>query len=269
LEGVPQPDELEGRQADLSPADGSAAKVTSVGDLNDRRSSERETEINIQMRRLKWENERLEKEAVSVRRLSQEAVETARQSQAQTLEECATMKMRLQALTGEVDELRAFVEMSSRTKEQNEKKRQGRRKWIVLTAAVGLAFGAYSLRDQATMLMPWVGDLMQSVGARVKVGVEYFNVSNMEAERMGDTVRVKVNVTNNYPLPAEAPAIRFMVKDSGGVLLAEREVKMGLASLNPRMPATVATQIVLPSHLEPSVLTDVVALPVEAPTAKL
>jgi hypothetical protein len=139
----------------------------------------------------------------------------------------------------------------------------------VLTTAVGLAFGAYTLRDQATVMMPWVGDLMQSVGARVKVGVEYFNVSNMEVERMGDTVRVRVNVTNNYPLPAEAPAIRFMVKDSGGVLLAEREVKMGMASLNPRMSATVATQIVLPSHLEPSVLTDVVALPVEAPTAKL
>ncbi|MEK9850050.1 MAG: hypothetical protein VW665_06035 [Candidatus Puniceispirillum sp.] len=230
---------------------------------------DQQREINIQVRRLKWENERLEKEAASVRQMSHDAVETARKSQEQVAAECDSMRTRLDALIGEVDTLRTELSRVNHANERQKQSQKGRRTLLMMAMIMGLAAGGYTMRDKASLLMPWVGDLMQSVGASVKVGVEYFQISHIEAKRMGDTVRVKVRVTNSYPLPAKAPIIRFLVKDSGGVILAERNVAMDYASLSPTTPTLLGTQIVLPAHLGEDVLTDIVAVPMAAPTTSL
>jgi len=222
---------------------------------------ERETEISIRMRRLQWENERLAREATSLKDTSREAVETARQC----LEKAERNHQETNhTLNGFRDELTSLREMITEKRRKAEKKSSRRRFALIgLVGLMGVAAGVFAIKDQREVLLPWVDTFMSTIGATVNVSMDYFKVSDLEAVRLGDIIRVKGTVTNTYPLSADAPVIRFMVKDENGSVLTERDVIVDQSALRPGQPATVSAQLELATRLDDNVMTDIVAFPVE------
>ncbi|XDZ64911.1 hypothetical protein AB8880_08225 [Alphaproteobacteria bacterium LSUCC0684] len=222
---------------------------------------ERESEINIRMRRLQWENERLSKETNSLKDLSREAVDTARmyfEKSEQHQEETT------KTLDGFRNELTSLKEMiTTRQREAARSTSRRRFAFIALACLMGLSAGAYAIRDRSEMLLPMVDTFMSTIGATVNVSMEYFKVSDLEAVRLGDIIRIKGKVTNNYPLSADAPVIRFMVKDDQGLVLTERDVVIDQPALRPGRPAAVSAQLELATRLDDDVRTDIIAIPVE------
>jgi hypothetical protein len=222
---------------------------------------ERETEISIRMRRLQWENKRLAKESDSLKELSREAVATARNYLEKSEQHHHETNQRL---NGFRDELTSLREMINEKKLKAEKKSSRRRfALIVLAGFMGVAAGAYTIKDRSEILLPWVDTFMSTIGATVNVSMDYFKVSDLEAVRLGDIIRAKGMVTNTYPLSADAPVIRFMVKDEKGSVLAERDVAVDMPSLRPGQPTQVSVQLELARRLDDNVVTDIVAVPVK------
>jgi len=221
----------------------------------------RETEANIRMRRLQWENERLEKEASALKDLSREAVDTARQYFEQSTFHSEETKRTLESFREEL----ASVRQTMVDKQERVTKTKSRRRFGLMMALgmMALSAGAYGLRDQSEMIMPWVDKAMTMIGATISVSMDYIKVSDLEATRMGDTIKVKGMVINNYPLSAEAPMIQFVVKDDQGVVLTERAVKIDQPALRPGEPILISTQLVLSDRLDDQVVTNVTAEAVE------
>ena len=230
------------------------------GNANDDHTA-RETEANIRMRRLQWENERLEKEASALKDLSREAVDTARQYFEQSTFHSEETKRTLESFREEL----ASVRQTMVDKQERVTKTKSRRRLAVLMTlgVMALSAGAYGLRDQSEMIMPWVDKAMTVIGATINVSMDYIKVSDLEATRMGDTIKVKGMVINNYPLSADAPMIQFVVKDDQGVVLSERAVKIDQPALRPGEPIVISTQLVLSDRLDDQVVTNVTAQAVE------
>jgi len=222
---------------------------------------ERESEINIRMRRLQWENERLSKETNSLKDLSREAVDTARQYFEKSEQHQEETK---KSLDGFRDELTSLKEMiTTRQRKAARVKLRRRFALIALACLMGLSAGAYAIKDRSEMLLPIVDTFMSTIGATVNVSMEHFKVSDLEAVRFGDIIRIKGKVTNNYPLSADAPVIRFMVQDDQGLVLTERDVVIDQPALRPGQPAVVSAQLELAKRLDDDVRTDIIAVPVE------
>jgi len=228
-------------------------------DAEEIRQKEREAEINIQMRRLKWENERLERESHSLKDMSREFAATAKDYYEKSVRHGEETKETLNTFRDELKTIRGLVDDTRATLARNSRRRLAILAVIVLT---GIAAGAYSMRDQGRVLLPWVDTLMSTIGATVNVSMEHFRISELEAVRRGDTIRVKGTVTNTYPLSADAPVIRFLVQDEEGKVLTEREVIMDQLALRPGQPMPVSAQLVLADRPDDDILTNIIAMPV-------
>ncbi|MEK9861247.1 MAG: hypothetical protein VW554_06980, partial [Alphaproteobacteria bacterium] len=240
--------------------DAATPQANANGNANDDHTA-RETEANIRMRRLQWENERLEKEAIALKDLSREAVDTARQYFEQSTFHSEETKRTLESFREEL----ASVRQTMVDKQERVTKTKSRRRLAMLMTlgVMALSAGAYGLRDQSEMIMPWVDKAMTVIGATISVSMDYIKVSDLEATRMGDTIKVKGMVINNYPLSADAPMIQFVVKDDQGVVLSERAVKIDQPALRPGEPIVISTQLVLSDRLDDQVVTNVMAQAVE------
>ena len=240
--------------------DAATPQANANGNANDDHTA-RETEANIRMRRLQWENERLEKEASALKDLSREAVDTARQYFEQSTFHSEETKRTLESFREEL----ASVRQTMVDKQERVTKTKSRRRLAMLMTlgVMALSAGAYGLRDQSEMIMPWVDKAMTVIGATISVSMDYIKVSDLEATRMGDTIKVKGMVINNYPLSADAPMIQFVVKDDQGVVLSERAVKIDQPALRPGEPIMISTQLVLSDRLDDQVVTNVTAQAVE------
>jgi flagellar biosynthesis GTPase FlhF len=240
--------------------DAATPQANANGNANDDHTA-RETEANIRMRRLQWENEWLEKEASALKDLSREAVNTARQYFEQSTFHSEETKRTLESFREEL----ASVRQTMVDKQERVTKTKSRRRLAMLMTlgVMALSAGAYGLRDQSEMIMPWVDKAMTVIGATINVSMDYIKVSDLEATRMGDTIKVKGMVINNYPLSADAPMIQFVVKDDQGVVLSERAVKIDQPALRPGEPIVISTQLVLSDRLDDQVVTNVTAQAVE------
>ena len=239
----------------LDGRDNAATPQANANDSDDQTA--RETETNIRMRRLQWENERLEKEATALKVLSREAVDTARQYFEQSSFHSEETKRTLENFRQELASVR---ESMIDKQERVSKKKSRRRLAMLMTAGVmALSAGAYGLKYQSETVMPWVDKAMTVIGATISVSMDYIKVSDLEATRMGDTIKVKGMVINNYPLSAEAPMIQFVVKDDQGFVLSERAVKIDQPALRPGEPILISTQLVLTDRLDDHVITNVTA----------
>ena len=243
----------------LDGRDNAATPQANANDSDDQTA--RETETNIRMRRLQWENERLEKEATALKDLSREAVDTARQYFEQSSFHSEETKRTLENFRQELASVR---ESMIDKQERVSKKKSRRRLAMLMTAGVmALSAGAYGLQYQSETVMPWVDKAMTVIGATISVSMDYIKVSDLEATRMGDTIKVKGMVINNYPLSAEAPMIQFVVKDDQGFVLSERAVKIDQPALRPGEPILISTQLVLTDRLDDHVVTNVTAQAVD------
>jgi HPt (histidine-containing phosphotransfer) domain-containing protein len=245
----------------LDSRDGGAAPQTNANASANDDHTARETEANIRMRRLQWENERLEKEATALKDLSREAVDTARQYFEQSSFHSEETKRTLENFRQELASVRES--MIDRQERVSKKKSRRRMAMLMMGGVMALSAGAYGLKYQSETVMPWVDKAMAVIGATISVSMDYIKVSDLEATRMGDTIKVKGRVINNYPLSAEAPMIQFVVKDDQGFVLSERAVKIDQPALRPGEPILISTQLVLTDRLDDHVVTNVTAQAVD------
>jgi len=243
----------------LDGRDNAATPQANANDSDDQTA--RETETNIRMRRLQWENERLEKEATALKDLSREAVDTARQYFEQSSFHSEETKRTLENFRQELASVRES--MIDRQERVSKKKSRRRLAMLMMGGVMALSAGAYGLKYQSETVMPWVNKAMTVIGATISVSMDYIKVSDLEATRMGDTIKVKGMVINNYPLSAEAPMIQFVVKDDQGFVLSERAVKIDQPALRPGEPILISTQLVLTDRLDDHVVTNVTAQAVD------
>ena len=229
----------------LDGRDNAATPQANANDSDDQTA--RETETNIRMRRLQWENERLEKEATALKDLSREAMDTARQYFEQSSFHSEETKRTLENFRQEL----ASVRESMLDKQERVSKKKSRRRLAMLMTAgvMALSAGAYGLKYQSETVMPWVDKAMTVIGATISVSMDYIKVKGM--------------VINNYPLSAEAPMIQFVVKDDQGFVLSERAVKIDQPALRPGEPILISTQLVLTDRLDDHVVTNVTAQAVD------
>jgi flagellar biosynthesis GTPase FlhF len=226
---------------------------------------EDEAQINIRVKRLKWENERLAKDVESQRSDIQASVETAKvfyekalEQGEKVLEQGENTKQKIHALTHDLDGLRQTVH----TIQGNMVSRARHRfTMLVLVAAISLSAGTFAMRDQLAGLTPFLSGLMQTIGIMPAATTDQIEISALDATRMGDTIRIKGMVTNHNQSMIEAPLIRFQVKDKSGAVLVERDVMLDQPNLKPSVSVAVTTQLVMTASMADDEETEIVAIP--------
>jgi flagellar biosynthesis GTPase FlhF len=226
---------------------------------------EDEAQINIRVKRLKWENERLAKDVESQRSDIQASVETAKvfyekalEQGEKVLEQGENTKQKIHALTPDLDGLRQTVH----TMQGNMVSRARHRfTMLVLVAAISLSAGTFAMRDQLAGLTPFLSGLMQTIGIMPAATTDQIEISALDATRMGDTIRIKGTVTNHNQSMIEAPLIRFQVKDKSGAVLVERDVMLDQPNLKPSVSVAVTTQLVMTASMADDEETEIVAIP--------
>jgi hypothetical protein len=226
---------------------------------------EDEAQINIRVKRLKWENERLAKDVESQRSDIQASVETAKvfyekalEQGEKVLEQGENTKQKIHALTHDLDGLRQTVH----TMQGNMVSRARHRfTMLVLVAAISLSAGTFAMRDQLAGLTPFLSGLMQTIGIMPAATTDQIEISALDATRMGDTIRIKGTVTNHNQSMIEAPLIRFQVKDKSGAVLVERDVMLDQPNLKPSVSVAVTTQLVMTASMADDEETEIVAIP--------
>lgn len=226
---------------------------------------EDEAQINIRVKRLKWENERLAKDVESQRSDIQASVETAKvfyekalEQGEKVLEQGENTKQKIHALTHDLDGLRQTVH----TMQGNMVSRARHRfTMLVLVAAISLSAGTFAMRDQLAGLTPFLSGLMQTIGIMPAATTDQIEISALDATRMGDTIRIKGTVTNHNQSMIEAPLIRFQVKDKSGAVLVERDVMLDQPNLKPSVSVAVTTQLVMTASMADNEETEIVAIP--------
>jgi flagellar biosynthesis GTPase FlhF len=224
-----------------------------------------ETEISIHMRRLKWENERLAKEVENQKNESRDSIETAKVFYEQALDQGQENKEALQSFRYEMDGLKNLI---SDTRQHMVTRSSHRMAMLILVAMMGLSVGAYGMRDHLQAMVPWATSWFQGMGLTSEASMEQIEISELDAVRMGDTVRIKGVVTNHNATTIEAPMIRFMVKDMNGAVLVERDVMLDQDNLMPGAPVQINTQLVMGSQMADDALTDIIAIPMQTPSQK-
>ena len=226
---------------------------------------EDEAQINIRVKRLKWENERLAKDVESQRSDIQASVETAKvfyekalEQGEKVLEQGEDTKQKMHALTHDLDGLRQTVHamqgnMVSRARH--------RFTMLALVAVISLSAGTFAMRDQLAGLTPFLSGLMQTIGIMPAATTDQIEISALDATRMGDTIRIKGMVTNHNQSMIEAPLIRFQVKDKSGAVLVERDVMLDQPNLKPSVSVAVTTQLVMTANMADDEETEIVAIP--------
>ena len=234
-------------------------------DSNNANPVEDDAQINIRVKRLKWENERLAKDVESQRNDIQESVETAKvfyekalEQSEKLLEQGEDTKKKMHHLTYDLDGLRRTVNelqgnMVSRSRH--------RLSMVILVLALGLSAGAYTMRDQLAGLTPFMSGLMQTIGIMPAATTDQIEISALDATRMGDTIRIKGMVTNHNQSTITSPLIRFQVKDTSGSVLVERDVRLDQEKLKPSAAVMVTTQLVMHSSMADDVETEIIAIP--------
>ena len=242
-----------------------AAKFMETLDKPTPQHDKAETEISIHMQRLKWENERLAKEVKSHKTESRDNIESAKVFYEKALEQGQENKEALQSFRYEMDGLKHLVNDTR----QHMVTRSGHRlAMLMLIAVMGLSVGAYGMRDHLQAMVPWATSWFDGTATAAGAGMEQIKISDLDAVRMGDTVRIKGVVTNHNAEAIEAPMIRFMVKDVNGAVLVERDVMLDQDSLMPGSPVEINTQLVMGTQMEDDALTDIVAIPMQTPSQK-
>ncbi|MDA8675563.1 DUF3426 domain-containing protein [Alphaproteobacteria bacterium] len=224
-----------------------------------------EAQINIRVKRLKWENERLSKDVESQRSDIQASVETAKvfyekalEQGEKVLEQGEDTKQKMYALTHDLNGLRQTVH----TMQENMVSRARHRfTMLVLVAVISLSAGTFAMRDQLAGLTPFLSGLMQTIGIMPAATTDQIEISALDATRMGDTIRIKGTVTNHNQSMIEAPLIRFQVKDKSGAVLVERDVMLDQANLKPSVSVAVTTQLVMTANMADDEETEIVAIP--------
>jgi len=226
---------------------------------------EDEAQIDIRVKRLKWENERLAKDVESQRSDIQASAETAKvfyekalEQGEKVLEQGENTKQKIHALTHDLDGLRQTVH----TMQGNMVSRARHRfTMLVLVAAISLSAGTFAMRDQLAGLTPFLSGLMQTIGIMPAATTDQIEISALDATRMGDTIRIKGTVTNHNQSMIEAPLIRFQVKDKSGAVLVERDVMLDQPNLKPSVSVAVTTQLVMTASMADNEETEIVAIP--------
>lgn len=226
---------------------------------------EDDAQINIRVKRLKWENERLAKDVESQRNDIQESIETAKvfyekalEQSEKLLEQGEDTKKKMHHLTYDLDGLRRTVnELQSNMVSRS----RHRLSMVILVLALGLSAGAYSMRDQLAGLTPFMSGLMQTIGIMPAATTDQIEISALDATRMGDTIRIKGMVTNHNQSTITSPLIRFQVKDQFGSVLVERDVRLDQEKLKPSAAVMVTTQLVMHSSMADDVETEIIAIP--------
>ena len=240
-----------------------AAKFMETLDKPTPQHDKAETEISIHMQRLKWENERLAKEVQSHKTESRDNIESAKVFYEKALEQGQENKEALQSFRYEMDGLKHLVNDTR----QHMVTRSGHRlAMLMLIAVMGLSVGAYGMRDHLQAMVPWATSWFEGTGMITGASMEQIEISELDAVRMGDTVRIKGVVTNHHSAAIEAPMIRFMVKDMNGAVLVERDVMLDQDNLMPGSPVQINTQLVMGAQMEDDALTDIVAIPMKTPS---
>lgn len=226
---------------------------------------EDDAQINIRVKRLKWENERLAKDVESQRNDIQESIETAKvfyekalEQSEKLLEQGEDTKKKMHHLTYDLDGLRRTVnELQSNMVSRS----RHRLSMVILVLALGLSAGAYTMRDQLAGLTPFMSGLMQTIGIMPAATTDQIEISALDATRMGDTIRIKGMVTNHNQSTITSPLIRFQVKDKSGSVLVERDVRLDQEKLKPSATVMVTTQLVMHSSMADDVETEIIAIP--------
>lgn len=226
---------------------------------------EDDAQINIRVKRLKWENERLAKDVESQRNDIQESIETAKvfyekalEQSEKLLEQGEDTKKKMHHLTYDLDGLRRTVnELQSNMVSRS----RHRLSMVILVLALGLSAGAYTMRDQLAGLTPFMSGLMQTIGIIPAATTDQIEISALDATRMGDTIRIKGMVTNHNQSTITSPLIRFQVKDKSGSVLVERDVRLDQEKLKPSAAVMVTTQLVMHSSMADDVETEIIAIP--------
>ncbi|MGB1918431.1 MAG: DUF3426 domain-containing protein [Candidatus Puniceispirillales bacterium] len=226
---------------------------------------EDDAQINIRVKRLKWENERLAKDVESQRNDIQESIETAKvfyekalEQSEKLLEQGEDTKKKMHHLTYDLDGLRWTVnELQSNMVSRS----RHRLSMVILVLALGLSAGAYTMRDQLAGLTPFMSGLMQTIGIMPAATTDQIEISALDATRMGDTIRIKGMVTNHNQSTITSPLIRFQVKDKSGSVLVERDVRLDQEKLKPSAAVMVTTQLVMHSSMADDVETEIIAIP--------
>lgn len=226
---------------------------------------EDDAQINIRVKRLKWENERLAKDVESQRNDIQESIETAKvfyekalEQSEKLLEQGEDTKKKMHHLTYDLDGLRRTVnELQSNMVSRS----RHRLSMVILVLALGLSAGAYTMRDQLAGLTPFMSGLMQTIGIMPAATTDQIEISALDATRMGDTIRIKGMVTNHNQSTITSPLIRFQVKDKSGSVLVERDVRLDQEKLKPSAAVMVTTQLVMHSSMADDVETEIIAIP--------
>ncbi|MGB2096330.1 MAG: DUF3426 domain-containing protein [Candidatus Puniceispirillales bacterium] len=226
---------------------------------------EDDAQINIRVKRLKWENERLARDVESQRNDIQESIETAKvfyekalEQSEKLLEQGEDTKKKMHHLTYDLDGLRWTVnELQSNMVSRS----RHRLSMVILVLALGLSAGAYTMRDQLAGLTPFMSGLMQTIGIMPAATTDQIEISALDATRMGDTIRIKGMVTNHNQSTITSPLIRFQVKDKSGSVLVERDVRLDQEKLKPSAAVMVTTQLVMHSSMADDVETEIIAIP--------
>lgn len=226
---------------------------------------EDDAQINIRVKRLKWENERLAKDVESQRNDIQESIETAKvfyekalEQSEKLLEQGEDTKKKMHHLTYDLDGLRWTVnELQSNMVSRS----RHRLSMVILVLVLGLSAGAYTMRDQLAGLTPFMSGLMQTIGIMPAATTDQIEISALDATRMGDTIRIKGMVTNHNQSTITSPLIRFQVKDKSGSVLVERDVRLDQEKLKPSAAVMVTTQLVMHSSMADDVETEIIAIP--------
>lgn len=226
---------------------------------------EDDAQINIRVKRLKWENERLAKDVESQRNDIQESIETAKvfyekalEQSEKLLEQGEDTKKKMHHLTYDLDGLRRTV---NELQDNMVSRSRHRLSMVILVLALGLSAGAYSMRDQLAGLTPFMSGLMQTIGIMPAATTDQIEISALDATRMGDTIRIKGMVTNHNQSTITSPLIRFQVKDQFGSVLVERDVRLDQEKLKPSAAVMVTTQLVMHSSMADDVETEIIAIP--------
>lgn len=222
-------------------------------------SFEEEAQINIRVKRLKWENEKLAKDIEDQRNEIRNSAETAKVFYEKAIEQGEETKQQMNLFSHDLNGLRATV---NQMRGDMVSRRKHRLSMVVLIMALGLTAGTYTMRDHLSGLTPYVSGLLETMGIMPAATPEQIEISALDATRMGDTIRIKGTVTNHNQSQIEAPMIRFQVKDKTGGILGERDVRLDQDSLMPSVGVTVTTQLVMHSSIADDIETDIIAIPI-------
>lgn len=222
-------------------------------------SFEEEAQINIRVKRLKWENEKLAKDIEDQRNEIRNSAETAKVFYEKAIEQGEETKQQMNLFSHDLNGLRATV---NQMRGDMVSRRKHRLSMVVLIMALGLTAGTYTMRDHLSVLTPYVSGLLETMGIMPAATPEQIEISALDATRMGDTIRIKGTVTNHNQSQIEAPMIRFQVKDKTGGILGERDVRLDQDSLMPSVGVTVTTQLVMHSSIADDIETDIIAIPI-------